>query len=692
MPEKRIELNQIIKGQLPAYVQEEFPFVGEFLSKYYEGQEYKSGPIDLINNIDSYIKLSESGKVIKSTNTVKYAGIGTGTIFVSNTEGFPEKNGLIKINNEILQYDSKTDISFVRCTRGFAGITSYVSKTNPENLVFSSSSQEDHEKNSKVVNLSVLFLEEFLKKTKNQFLYGFQKDLDSNLNQAQFIRQSKDFYSTRGTDESFKILFGALYGENVEINRPIENVISPSNANYRITKDLIVEIDSGDPEELLNKTLFQDSTQNISRAYAPVSAVEKISVGILTNSYYKISLDASFNQGDASNELIYGNFSVHAKTKIIGQVSVGQTFIDVDSTIGFPKTGTLSFLYKNGETGTCEYQETTNNQFLGISTTGIASTISDNTSIDQDTFAYASNNQSASGIRVKVRSVLKNIQIPTNTYYQKSGSKIKIKNLGKIGSGFKENNWLFNTAQSYVVKSLEIIDSVNNTYKLVTRDVNILRIGDKITTHETFASGSQWGDKITSSFDPVSNKEYVVTDVFDENTCLITGTGISDPRKITKVTRRLSKIDSDLHPNLNKFASNIQNIYLKPDIGTVNGVPYYGPFHEHQGKKMVGAQHVPFPHDFIIPNEDSNKVIVASSSLPFAGLTKLNPKFQKFTFSGTYNLNDETIKVTDQVDHNYYTGDAVYYTPEKTKVTNTLPDGTVIVQEFIASQIFDEGL
>ena len=54
--------------------------------------------------------------------------------------------------------------------------------------------------------------------------------------------------------------------------------------------------------------------------------------------------------------------------------------------------------------------------------------------------------------------------------------------------------------QSYVVKSLEIIDSVNNTYKLVTQDVNILRIGDKITTHETLAEGTQWGDKIISSF------------------------------------------------------------------------------------------------------------------------------------------------------------------------------------------------
>ena len=51
-----------------------------------------------------------------------------------------------------------------------------------------------------------------------------------------------------------------------------------------------------------------------------------------------------------------------------------------------------------------------------------------------------------------------------------------------------------------------------------------------------------------------------------------------------------------------------------------------------------------------------------SSSLPFAGVTKLNPKTKKFTFSGTYNLNDEEIKITDQVDHNYFTGDAVYYT------------------------------
>ena len=35
------------------------------------------------------------------------------------------------------------------------------------------------------------------------------------------------------------------------------------------------------------------------------------------------------------------------------------------------------------------------------------------------------------------------------------------------------------------------------------------------------------------------------------------------------------------------------------EVGKVDGKPYYGPFHEHENKKMVGAQHSPKPHKFI---------------------------------------------------------------------------------------------
>ena len=70
MPEKRIQFNNIVQNQLPAYTQTEFPLVAEFLKQYYLGQEYQGGPIDLIENIDQYTKVSEQTNVIDS---VKYS-------------------------------------------------------------------------------------------------------------------------------------------------------------------------------------------------------------------------------------------------------------------------------------------------------------------------------------------------------------------------------------------------------------------------------------------------------------------------------------------------------------------------------------------------------------------------------------------------------------------------------------------
>lgn len=37
----------------------------------------------------------------------------------------------------------------------------------------------------------------------------------------------------------------------------------------------------------------------------------------------------------------------------------------------------------------------------------------------------------------------------------------------------------------------------------------------------------------------------------------------------------------------------------RPLVGYVNGKPYYGPYHEHEGRKMVGASHSPRAHAFI---------------------------------------------------------------------------------------------
>ena len=75
MPENRGKFSNIVQNQLPAYVQEDFPLVAEFFKSYYQGQEYQSGPLDLLQNIDQYIKVQEQTNLQTSVNINKSVSI-----------------------------------------------------------------------------------------------------------------------------------------------------------------------------------------------------------------------------------------------------------------------------------------------------------------------------------------------------------------------------------------------------------------------------------------------------------------------------------------------------------------------------------------------------------------------------------------------------------------------------------------
>ena len=60
MAEKRIQFSNVVQNQLPAYVRNEYPLISEFLKEYYVAQEFESGPIDLIQNIDQYVNIDET--------------------------------------------------------------------------------------------------------------------------------------------------------------------------------------------------------------------------------------------------------------------------------------------------------------------------------------------------------------------------------------------------------------------------------------------------------------------------------------------------------------------------------------------------------------------------------------------------------------------------------------------------------
>jgi hypothetical protein len=636
MTEKRIQFSNIVYNQLPAYVREEFPLVAEFLSEYYRAQEFQGAPIDLIQNIDKYIKVDEITNQIDSVILNDNVTFIDDTLNIniirspSGTHGFPEKYGLLKINDEIITYTAKTFNSFTGCIRGFSGTNSYKSQNHPDQLLFSESESANHSAGDIIFNLSSLFLKEFLSKIKYQLTPGFEnRTLDKDLNQSLFIKQSKDFYRSKGTDESFEILFRSLYGEDVSIIKPKEYLFRPSDAHYQITTDLVVESIEGNPENLRNSTLFQDEYFGFTKAYAPITKVEKIVSKTDIGSYYKLSIDSGYSKDIGLDGALYGEFKVHPQTKVIGQYNSTNviTTLDVDSTIGFPNSGELYVTYNDQTQGIIKYESKSVNQFFECS--NITKVINDSANIGISTYARDFDNN----IKVRVTSVIKDLNLIDDTYYLEKGYTSEIKTLGVNSEDVVSNNWFFNISTLYDVKSVSLIDNTDKTYKINTKLNNIFKIGDSL--------------KIINSAGIEKNS--IVIDITSKKSFNIKGQGELLLTDTYTIKRNILRTNSSTFPNTSIFNANVQNVY-----------------------------------------KEGNKTIVASPSLPYYDDQSLNLSPRQIVFSGTFN--SDTFKITSNVDHGFYTGDAIYYTPEKKLVQSFDTNGNIVETLSTVSELFSEGI
>ena len=606
MTETRIKISSVLNNQLPQFVREEFPLVSEFLSQYYVSLENQGGTSDILQNIDQYVKVDNLTNLIESTTLTSEVTFFDSVINVSSTAGFPDSYGLLLIDSEIITYTSKTSTTFEGCVRGFSGITSY------DELKFEESDSQQHISGSIVNNLSILFLKEFLVKVKKQITPGFEtRELYSELNERIFIKQAIDFYSSKGTDNSFKILFGALYGERVEVIRPRDYLIQPSDAQYRITSDLVVEAILGNPEDLINTTLYQDPNDFMGRAQGTITKVERIRRG--DKDYYVISLDSDYDKDILPIGTVYGKFALHPKTRTLIESAIGTSTLEVDSTVGFPvKNGTLLVELENGTSLNISYTSKTLNQFLGCS--GIAQNIPENSEIKTDFYAYGYGKDSDE-VRIRILGVLSELEIPEDTRFYSKGDNIKIKTLGVDLSDYKSNNWFFNVPVSYDVKSVELLDISDLSYRIVVYDNHTLKVGDLVTI-----ISSSDDEKIANVTSYDNEKSFTIQ--LGPNQLELT-----EDFSYT-VKKNLVKVLSENYPSLNQFTSNVQNVYV----------------------------------------DGADSLYVASPSLPTYFNQPLKINDSSITFSGTFDGD-----ILNIGKHGLYTGDSIVYKPS---VGNTLGIGT----------------
>ena len=627
--ETRVKVQQIIENQLPEFLRSESPKAVDFLKQYYISQEYQGAPADLANNLDQYLKIDNLTPEVISGITTLSADISSSanTVQVISTKGFPAQYGLFQIDNEIFTYTGITTNTFTGCVRGFSGITSYRSELNPEELVFNTSDQASHTSGATVRNLSSEFLKEFYKKLKYTFTPGLEDvDFVSNLDVNNFIKEARSLYESKGTEESFKILFRVLYGVTPKVIDLEDRLLKPSSSQFLRREVIVVETISGDPSKLIGQTIRKSSD---SQTQASVSEVEVFTRGG-TTTYFKLGLFVGYDDRD----LIEGTFNIQPKTKAINAVSAGASSIIVDTTIGFPASGTLI----SGD-NTITYTSKTVNQFLGCS--GIDNAISAADEIrTNEVFIGYEDGDITKKVEVRITGVLSKFETVSDIKLSTEGQKIYVKNVGeKIGNPdtdktYKQlfaNTWVYNTSSRYIV------DSISGSNFVLKSDIDksSLKVGDTV---DILLGSTQNVDHADATVASISGNQVTLDNLigFTYNSNL----DYSIRRKLRTATSSGTPI---LYGN-NALVSDVQNLY----------------------------------------NENDEYFYVASNSLPSYNITKTVKKSSISSANSTtlkgYNSTTEKysiISFTDSVP--FITGDEVYYSASNTALTG-MPEGNYYVK------------
>jgi len=553
--EPKVKIQDIISNQLPEFILDESPKTLDFLKQYYISQEYQGGPVDIAENLDQYLKLDnlKPEVIVDNVNLESSIGEDNDTIIVSSTKGFPTKYGLLKIDNEIITYTGITTNSFIGCIRGFSGITNYHQDLNKEELVFEKSNKTSHTENSKVINLSSLFLREFVKKLKFTFAPGFEdRKFDDRIDVGNFIKEIKSLYSSKGTNESFRILFNVLFGETPSIINLEDYLLKSSNANYVRSDVAILEaISDGNPTNLKGQTLFKNNDSSI---FAAISSINPFTRS--QKLYYKVSLFVGSNDGLTAKE----TFDITQSTKSLEDVNVGDSVISVDSTIGFPESGNI---YSGSNKIT--YTNKSINQFFGCS--GIESKISstDNIYSDNTYFAFE-NGDPLKRINFRLTGVISEFNQDSDNIIVSENQKISIKSVGdnienpENNKSYKQiftNSWIYNTSSSIDIESISGSNVVlkNSVDRSQLKKNDLVEIVDKSTNIVVYPTSTSDIPFVSQRISPGSKQIFLGGSDF-------TGTGIYKLRR--KVNKGYSNTINFLNGN-NSEITDVQNLYIQDE-------------------------------------------------------------------------------------------------------------------------------
>ena len=529
---KTKRISTLIESQLPEFITTEYELFGKFVQKYYEAQEVQGGTLDIINNIQKYADIDYYERNLLRQNDVLAASISSSdtNITLSDAQSFPSKNGYVRIGDEIIFYETRTDTVLQGCSRGVSGNTTLGDLYDSSNFV--STDAAAHTAGSTVHNVSNLFLYAFIKNFENQYLGSFpEKYLKGDIDKRTLIKNIQKFYKAKGTTSSIKFVFNTIVAKDIdnkpEVYNPKDFTYKSSEADWINIYALKVKVVSGDPKSLIGKKIVQALTDEYPYADATVDNV--------------------YPDGTSDNEVIWnivlapetvnGVFNVSTKTRLestfAGSLGTGGR-INVASTLGWEPLGSVLI-----DDEVIEFDDKNVTQFI-IKNRGDSPV-----EHTQGTPVYRPVIIEGSDVRLLTLGVVYNAIPSEKQPYSFTDDKLQISNPGFetadpriVKTGTNEPRWILGTGASVSAATNSAVQSAL----------------DGVSTNVSAIFADDQYYYITSSSYPSYN-------IFD-------GTNVSE----TMLDQKLLRI-------VRKTPTTTTEIYKTPkrDVGILlNGVPIYG--------------------------------------------------------------------------------------------------------------------
>jgi hypothetical protein len=173
-------------------------------------------------------------------------------------------------------------------------------------------------------------LDTFLKYFKDELISKFP--LNTAVDQRVIMKRAKDLYQAKGTESAVKLLFEMIYGKQVSVFYPSTQVLRPSDNVWNQDTSLFVQINSGNPDDIVGAIVQIISNNKITEVTVQGRQNVKIEVDRaieISPTIYEYLIDRRF----------FGNINIGD----IVRYQNTETGVDFSGTI-LPTTSSLQIL------------------------------------------------------------------------------------------------------------------------------------------------------------------------------------------------------------------------------------------------------------------------------------------------------------------------------------------------------------